>query len=65
MTEAQSEILNKFGRSVICMDATHGTNPYDFKLVTVLVIDEYHCGFPVEFFLSNREECSLKALRRR
>ena len=28
------------------MDATHGTNMYNFYLITVLVVDEYGEGLP-------------------
>ena len=31
----------KYGDTCVCMDATHGTNMYDFNLITVLVIDEF------------------------
>ena len=31
--------MKQYGNNVICMDATHGTNMYDFQLITVLVID--------------------------
>ncbi len=36
------------------MDTTHGTM-YDFKLLTIAVIDEYEEGLPVAWMLSNRE----------
>ena len=29
---------------MICVDSTHKTNAYDFKLVTLLVVDEYGEG---------------------
>ena len=35
-----SLLMNKFGNNIVCMDDTHGTNSYDFSLITVLVIDE-------------------------
>jgi len=35
-----------FGPALVCVDATHGTNHYDFKLVTVIVLDELG-GVPV------------------
>ncbi|KAF5277287.1 hypothetical protein FQR65_LT16036 [Abscondita terminalis] len=57
MFPVQSHILKKFGNGgIICMDATHGTNPYDFHLVTVLTIDEFGHGFPTAFLFSNRED---------
>ena len=37
-TPFQGEMLKKFGnRSIVCMDSTHGTNIYDFVLVTIVV----------------------------
>ena len=48
-TQYQMEVLKTFGGNVVCMDATHGTNIYDFYLVTIVVIDEYVLTFPCEF----------------
>lgn len=57
MTLAQKEILKKFGNNgIICMDAMHGTNPYDFNLITILTVDDFGEGFPVAFLISNRED---------
>ena len=36
-------MLRKFGPQGV-IDATHGTNGYDFSLVTLIVIDEYIWG---------------------
>ena len=38
------------------MDSTHGTNGYDFNLITVMVIDEYGEGYPAAWCISNRED---------
>lgn len=38
MTPVQRDMLRAFGNNVVCMDATHGTNAYDFVLVAVLVV---------------------------
>lgn len=57
MNTAQSEMLVKCGHNgIVCMDATHGTNPLDYKLITILVVDEAHQGYPVAFFYSNKED---------
>lgn len=48
----------KFGNEVICMDSTHGTNVYDFYLVTILVLDEYREGIPVGWMITNREDAA-------
>ena len=47
-TQLQAEIIKKYsyGR-VICIDSTHGTNGYDFTLITIVVIDDFGEGFPV------------------
>ena len=53
------------------MDATHGTNNMcDFKLLTVLIIDEFGEGIPVAWMISNREDTLmiiqfLKAVKER
>ena len=53
-THLQVDILKKFGpRRVVCIDATHGTNGYDFSLITVIVIDEYGEGYPVAWCISD------------
>ena len=36
-TEWQRELYERFSGSVLCIDSTHGTNPYKFKLVTCIV----------------------------
>ena len=48
--------------SNVCVDGTHGTNGYDFTLITVMVIDEYGEGFPVAWCISNREDQLLLIL---
>lgn len=59
-TPLQAEMLKKFGPNhIICIDATHGTNAYDFSLLTVLVIDEYGKGYPISWCISNRMDLTL------
>ena len=70
-TPLQADIMKRLGNGrVICVDGTHGTNGYDFTLITVIVIDEYGEGFPVAWCISNREDQFLlinffNALRQR
>ena len=40
--------------SEVAMDSTHGTNAYNYQLITLMVIDEHGEGFPAAFCLSNR-----------
>ena len=46
-TEFQLDMMKAFGNSAICVDATHGTNVYDFLLVAVLVVDDFGEGIQV------------------
>ena len=67
-TEFQFEMFKAYGHTVICIDATHSTNMYDFLLITVLVIDEFGEGVPVSWAITNKEDTNhlsvfLKKLR--
>ena len=55
----QCDMIIKYGEKVICMDDTHGTNMYDFTLITVLVNNEHGEGIPVAWALSNRVDTAL------
>ena len=60
-TEFQLDMLKEFGNRAICVDSTHGTNQYNFLLITLLIIDEFGEGIPIAFAISNREtQLSLK-----
>ena len=37
-TEFQRDMFVRYASKLVCVDATHGTNAYDFQLVTVLVV---------------------------
>ena len=58
-TKFQRDMMVKYGPSCVCMDSTHGTNMYDFVLVTVLVIDDCGEGIPVAWEISNKEDATL------
>ena len=56
-TPIQAEMFKKFAEAkVVHVAAAHGTNAYDFKLVTLLVVDEYGEGFPVAWCITNKED---------
>ncbi|GFT16957.1 uncharacterized protein NPIL_185951 [Nephila pilipes] len=55
MNDAQCEMLKKYV-SHICIDGIHGTNGYDFELITLLTLDDMRQGFPCSFFTSNRTD---------
>ena len=58
-TQFQRDMLCKYADVCICMDATHGTNMYDFKLITILVLDDFGEGIPVAWAISNREDAIM------
>ncbi len=61
-TQQQGKMLKTFGNDrVVCIDATHGTNGYDFSLITIIVVDEFGEGYPVAWCLSNRTDFPLLA----
>ena len=44
MTSYQSQLFEEFAYKVVCMDSTHKTNEYRFKLITLLVVVGFHKG---------------------
>ena len=44
MTKFQASMFQKHSHKIVCVDSTHKTNPYGFKLVTVVVPDEFKNG---------------------
>ncbi|KAB0799012.1 hypothetical protein PPYR_06892 [Photinus pyralis] len=62
MNMGQLEILEKFADDCICLDGTHGLNPYDFQLHTLLVLDDLREGFPCAFLFSNRSDVEILVL---
>ena len=43
-TKFQLQQYEKYAATVLCIDSTHGTNAYKFKLITVMVADEFGHG---------------------
>ena len=52
-------MMKDFGPNGVCCDATHGTTGYEFKLSSLLVVDEFAEGVPVAYCLSNKETNSV------
>ena len=44
MTSFQAALFEGFCGRITCLDSTHKTNQYRFKLLTIVVPDEYHNG---------------------
>lgn len=53
-TQFQLEMMKAFGGNVICVDATHSTNYYEYLLVTVMVVDDFGEGIPVAWAITTR-----------
>lgn len=60
-TEFQRDAMRMFANEkAVCMDATNGTNVYDFLLITIMVIDNYGEGIPVGWAIIDKEDaCTL------
>ncbi|GFX09648.1 uncharacterized protein TNCV_2186441 [Trichonephila clavipes] len=54
MTETQLEFLELYGKNIIMMDSTHGTNQYGCLLTTIMVSDDNHEGLLIAVCYSNR-----------
>ena len=54
-TEFQKQLYQEHAHKVLCVDAMHGTNAYRFKLITVMVADDYGQGkqTTINTFLTN------------
>ena len=44
MTDFQTEMFEKHSRKLVCVDSTHKTNSYGFKLLTIVVPDDFKNG---------------------
>ena len=53
-TKEQRERLVAGASTILCIDATHGTNQYGFQLLNLIVPDEFGKGYPVGHFICNR-----------
>lgn len=51
--DVQLEMLKKYLNDILCIDGAHGTNPHDFELYTILVLDNIQ-GVPWSFMITNR-----------
>jgi len=61
-TKAQYDMMVKGSQVVICMDATHSTNHYDFQLLNAVVPDKYGVDYPVAHFILNHQNEETLAL---
>ena len=43
-TDFQWQLYEQYAHKVVCIDATHGTNAYQFKLITTMIADGHGQG---------------------
>ena len=43
-TEWQKELYEEYSSSILCVDSTHGTNAYQFKVITCIALDDFRKG---------------------
>ena len=43
-TDFQRQLYQQFSYKILCIDSTHGTNAYKFKLITLMVPDDFAAG---------------------
>ena len=43
-TKFQLELYDQYASTILCIDSTHGTNQYRFKLITIVVPDDLGKG---------------------
>lgn len=43
-TKFQLDLYKEFASTILCIDSTHGTNQYKFKLLTIIVADDLGKG---------------------
>ena len=42
-SEFQQQMYLRFASKILCINSTHDTNAYKFKLLTVMVADDFAC----------------------
>ncbi|ERL83313.1 hypothetical protein D910_00199, partial [Dendroctonus ponderosae] len=64
MNPDQKEMLKMYGNNGIMIDSTHGTNPYQMQLTTLMILDDYYEGFPskskgIAFYNAFFKKCNI------
>jgi len=60
-TKRQRKLMEDLAGKILVVDETHGTNPYNYQLLTVLVVDENRRGWPVgHLIISKSDEYTLQ-----
>ena len=64
MTDFQATLFSEFS-SLLCLDSTHKTNEYGYKLITAVVVDEFRNGMQPKdvYVLVCNAKCILSEYR--
>lgn len=46
-TDFQRQLYEQYAHKVVCIDATHGTNAYKFKLITIMIADDHATTYTI------------------
>lgn len=52
-------MYEKFAPSILCMESTHKTNSFLFKVITLLVPDKFRHGYPALFAFQTKKTNKL------
>nr|XP_018908819.1 PREDICTED: uncharacterized protein LOC109038258 [Bemisia tabaci] len=55
-TSSQLALMRKHCSKILMVDETHGTNQYKYTLLTAMVIDENHRGWPVAHLITSKSD---------
>ena len=59
MTKQQEDSLKENAFKIVCGDSTHEITMYKFKLVTLLVPDEFRRGYSVAYLITSCEDTTV------
>ena len=48
-SQHQRQLYRQYASRIVCVDSTHGTNAYDYKLITMMVCDDWGQGKRLTF----------------
>lgn len=55
-TKGQLQMMEKHGRVILVIDETHGTNDCGFRLLNLMVRDEFNLGYPVGHLITSKSD---------
>ena len=58
-TKFQKDLYEAHASTILCIDSTHGTNQYRFKLITCIVPDDHGKGMCASMMISYMHESAL------